>query len=69
MTGAGTILINPMRQRDFSPPALASPRWFHRRLPGYAATPLRELPELAAQLGVGRLFVKDESHAAGLAGL
>lgn len=34
---------------------------FHRRLPGYAATPLTEVPGLAAELGVGRLFVKDES--------
>jgi diaminopropionate ammonia-lyase len=34
---------------------------FHRRLPGYAATPLVEAPGLAAELGVGRLFVKDES--------
>jgi diaminopropionate ammonia-lyase len=34
---------------------------FHRGLPGYAATPLAEAPGLAAELGVGRLFVKDES--------
>jgi diaminopropionate ammonia-lyase len=34
---------------------------FHRGLPGYAPTPLAEAPELAAELGVGRLFVKDES--------
>jgi diaminopropionate ammonia-lyase len=34
---------------------------FHRGLPGYAATPLAETPGLAAELGVGRLFVKDES--------
>jgi diaminopropionate ammonia-lyase len=34
---------------------------FHRRLPGYAPTPLVEAPELAAELGAGRLFVKDES--------
>jgi diaminopropionate ammonia-lyase len=34
---------------------------FHRQLPGYAPTPLAESPELAAELGVGRLFVKDES--------
>src|SRR5271170_2086299 len=34
---------------------------FHRGLPGYAATPLVEAPGLAAELGVGRLFVKDES--------
>jgi diaminopropionate ammonia-lyase len=34
---------------------------FHRALPGYAPTPLVEAPALAAELGVGRLFVKDES--------
>ena len=34
---------------------------FHRGLPGYAPTPLIEAPALAAELGVGRLFVKDES--------
>src|ERR1700753_659164 len=33
----------------------------HRQLPGYAPTPLTESPALAAELGVGRLFVKDES--------
>ena len=34
---------------------------FHHGLPGYAPTPLVEAPALAAELGVGRLFVKDES--------
>jgi diaminopropionate ammonia-lyase len=34
---------------------------FHRGLPGYAPTPLVEAAALAAELGVGRLFVKDES--------
>jgi diaminopropionate ammonia-lyase len=34
---------------------------FHRGLPGYAPTPLVEAPALADELGVGRLFVKDES--------
>src|SRR5580658_5948649 len=34
---------------------------FHRGLPGYAPTPLAEAPGLAAELGVGRLFLKDES--------
>jgi diaminopropionate ammonia-lyase len=34
---------------------------FHRRLPGYAPTPLTEAPGLAAEIGAGRLFVKDES--------
>ncbi len=39
---------------------------FHRGLPGYEPSPLRELPELAAELGVGRVFVKDESSRFGL---
>ncbi|GGU95913.1 diaminopropionate ammonia-lyase [Actinomadura cremea] len=39
---------------------------FHRTLPGYAPTPLVELPSLAAELGVRRLFVKDESSRFGL---
>ena len=37
------------------------PLTFHRRLPGYAATPLVEAPDLAATLGIGRLLIKDES--------
>jgi diaminopropionate ammonia-lyase len=39
---------------------------FHRSLPGYAVTPLVELPELADELGVGRVLVKDESSRLGL---
>ena len=39
---------------------------FHRSLPGYAATPLRELPSLAFRLGLGAVFVKDESQRFGI---
>jgi diaminopropionate ammonia-lyase len=39
---------------------------FVRTLPGYAVTPLTDLPALAAELGVGRVFVKDESRRLGL---
>ena len=39
---------------------------FHRTLPGYAPTPLREVPRLAAELGVGRVLVKEESSRLGL---
>ncbi|WP_030163406.1 pyridoxal-phosphate dependent enzyme [Spirillospora albida] len=39
---------------------------FHEALPGYAPTPLNELPALAAELGVERLFAKDESTRLGL---
>ena len=35
---------------------------FHRSLDGYAPTPLRALPRLAASLGVGAIHVKDESQ-------
>ncbi|XRQ07150.1 diaminopropionate ammonia-lyase [Actinomadura welshii] len=48
------------------PPAPGDVASFHRTLPGYAPTPLVELPSLAAGLGVGRLFVKDESSRLGL---
>lgn len=50
------------------PAAHAGPavQGFHASLPGYAPTPLTEVPALAAELGVGRLFVKDESARLGL---
>jgi len=35
-------------------------------MPGYRPTPLVELPELATELGVGAVFVKDESDRLGL---
>jgi len=38
-----------------------SPLEFHRHLPGYAPTPLVEAKSLARQLGVGKIWVKDES--------
>ena len=37
------------------------PLRFHRALPGYAPTPLRDVPALAQRLGVGRVWLKDES--------
>jgi diaminopropionate ammonia-lyase len=39
---------------------------FHRSLPGYAPTPLVDVPALAAELEVGRVLVKDESSRLGL---
>ena len=41
-------------------------RDFHAGQPGYAPTALTELPALAGELGVGRVFVKDESSRLGL---
>src|SRR5918997_1568268 len=42
------------------------PLAFHRRLPGYGPTPLVELPGIARRLGVGRVWLKDESARLGL---
>ncbi|MFF4758460.1 diaminopropionate ammonia-lyase [Streptomyces sp. NPDC001292] len=47
-------------------PAPPEVRGFHSSLPDYASTPLTELPFLAAEFGVGRVFVKDESCRLGL---
>jgi diaminopropionate ammonia-lyase len=53
--------------RDWTcPPAPPAVPAFHRTLPGYAPTPLVELPPLAAELGAERVFVKDESSRLGL---
>jgi diaminopropionate ammonia-lyase len=43
-----------------------APLAFHRRLPDYAVTPLRDVPALARMLGVGEVLVKDESRRLGL---
>jgi diaminopropionate ammonia-lyase len=51
----------PVPERDSR-----APLEFHRRLPGYAPTPLVEAPALAAALGIGKLWVKDEAVRLGL---
>jgi len=53
--------------RAWRAPALdSSPVDFHRGLPGYQPSRLVEAPALAAELGVGRVLVKDESNRFGL---
>jgi diaminopropionate ammonia-lyase len=49
---------------DAVPPR--EPLAFHRALPGYAATPLRELPRLAVRCGAERVWLKDERVRLGL---
>jgi diaminopropionate ammonia-lyase len=44
----------------------STPRAAHRSLPGYAPTPLREAPRIAARCGVARVLVKDEAQRLGL---
>lgn len=59
-------VVRPRARAWRCEPVPAEVRGFHAALPGYAPTPLTELPALAAELGVGRVFVKDESCRLGL---
>jgi diaminopropionate ammonia-lyase len=60
-------LTNPLAatEQDLDP-AGRDPMGFHRHLPDYAATPLVDAPGLAGSLGVGKVWVKDESWRLGL---
>ncbi|MGH7266267.1 MAG: diaminopropionate ammonia-lyase [Candidatus Rokuibacteriota bacterium] len=61
---------NPFRRPTLPPeedtPAAEEVRAFHGSLPGYAPTPLVALPGLAAELGLGEVWLKDESRRFGL---
>lgn len=57
---------NPLRRRLELPVETAAPLSLHHRLPDYARTPLRDAPELAGQLGVAHVLVKDEASRLGL---
>lgn len=57
---------NPRRAPVAVPAVARSPRALHRRLPGYAPTPLVDAAPIAAQLGLGHVWVKDESSRLGL---
>jgi diaminopropionate ammonia-lyase len=51
---------------DFAPDVAKAVRHFHRTIPGYSPTPLHALNDLAAEVGVARVWVKDESPRFGL---
>lgn len=60
-------LLNPATtERPTSRVPERDPLPFHRRLPGYGPSPLHDLPEVARTLGVGRIWLKDESSRLGL---
>jgi diaminopropionate ammonia-lyase len=60
-------LVNPNAREVLDGPVPnREPLRFHRRLPGYEETPLVDAPGLASALGVGKVFVKDESGRLGL---
>jgi len=53
------------RELDLATPD-REPLALHRRLPGYVPSPLVDLPRLAGELGLERLWLKDESSRLGL---
>jgi diaminopropionate ammonia-lyase len=63
--GTGGRPWRPRRKRT-SAWVRGAAKQFHRSLPGYRPSPLTELPELAAELEVGAVRVKDESNRLGL---
>ena len=60
------VVVNPALDPARVAPPAADARAFHASLPGYAPTPLRPLPALAAELGLGAVALKDESDRLGL---
>jgi diaminopropionate ammonia-lyase len=61
------IYVNPAAL-DWKHNAIVNPqiREFHQKLPDFTETPLIPLDSLAKELGVKKLFVKEESSRAGL---
>ncbi|HEX6263023.1 MAG TPA: pyridoxal-phosphate dependent enzyme, partial [Actinomycetota bacterium] len=66
MSSSDRILPNPLRGTVPAPSTGPDPLAFHRRLPGYEVTPVVEAPTVARRLGVGTVWVKDESRRLGL---
>ena len=66
MVGMTTWYSSPTARTWTGPEQRQEAYAFHRSLPGYAPTPLVPVPELAAELRVGRVLVKDESSRLGL---
>lgn len=66
------FVVNTMPQDGSDQPPLMSEEnvlealTFHRSFPQYSVTPLHKLTELADYLGLGSIYVKDESYRFGL---
>src|SRR5579885_766290 len=60
------LLYNPSAAGFTAAAEPAEALAFHRKLPGYAPTPLVAAPHAAARLGVAQVWVKDESSRLGL---
>lgn len=64
--GAPRLVRNPAARPLPAREPDRAPLSFHASLPDYAPTPLVDAPTAAAELGVGRLLVKDESNRLGM---
>lgn len=58
---ARTIATSEAVDNNFPRGIFEQTRSFHRQIPGYQISPLRNLSSLAAMIGVGGIWVKDES--------
>ena len=65
-TGTGLAYSNPDARNYLAPVTGGDVAAFHATLEGYAPTRLVDVPKLAADLGVARVLVKDESNRLGL---
>lgn len=61
-----TLFTNPTARTWQAPRIEGSPLEFHRTMAGYTPTALIPLPDLARELGVGQVLLKDESIRLGL---
>jgi diaminopropionate ammonia-lyase len=59
-------LVNPSLRRSAVPEPSTEAIVFHAELAGYRPTPMRDLREVAAELGLGAVALKDESDRLGL---
>ena len=64
--GPTNWFTHPAAREWIHPPTSTGARAFHQSLPGYEPTPLTGLPDLADELGVRAVLVKDESSRWGL---
>ncbi|MDH3606973.1 MAG: diaminopropionate ammonia-lyase [Acidimicrobiia bacterium] len=58
---ARTITDSQAVAENFPPGVFDQTRAFHEQIPGYKVSPLRSLSHLADMLGIGGIWVKDES--------
>ncbi len=64
--GTARLVLNPYVDRDHVKAPVFTSASFHKSIPGFVPTPLREAEEAAKILGVRSVWVKDESTRLGM---